>query len=115
MGLFDIKFNIVNIILATFIFGQGDDYTIFMTEGLMYEYTYRRKTLSSYKNSIALSAAIMFVGMGMLIFAKHPVLRSLGEVTVVGMLSVVVMAYVFPLFLFGLLTMRKGRKRYRAL
>ena len=111
MGLFDIKFNIVNIILATFIFGQGDDYTIFMTEGLMYEYTYRRKTLSSYKNSIALSAAIMFVGMGMLIFAKHPALRSLGEVTVVGMLSVVVMAYVFPPFLFGLLTMRKGRKR----
>ena len=37
MGLFDIKFNIVNIILATFIFGQGDDYTIFMTEGLMIE------------------------------------------------------------------------------
>ena len=81
MGLFDIKFNIVNIILATFIFGQGDDYTIFMTEGLMYEYTYRRKTLSSYKNSIALSAAIMFVGMGMLIFAKHPALHSLNEVT----------------------------------
>ena len=31
MGLTGIQFNIVNIILATFIFGQGDDYTIFMT------------------------------------------------------------------------------------
>lgn len=29
MGLMDIRFNIVNIILATFIFGLGDDYTIF--------------------------------------------------------------------------------------
>ena len=31
MALLDIQFNVVNIILATFIFGQGDDYTIFMT------------------------------------------------------------------------------------
>ena len=36
MRLFGLQFNIVNIILATFIFGQGDDYSIFITEGLMY-------------------------------------------------------------------------------
>ena len=111
MNIFDIRFNIVNIILATFIFGQGDDYTIFMTEGLMYEYTYRRKILKSYKNSIALSALIMFIGIGMLIFAKHPALRSLAEVTIVGMLSVVIMSYIFPSLLFHALTMRKGKKR----
>jgi 1-acyl-sn-glycerol-3-phosphate acyltransferase len=111
MNIFDIRFNIVNVILATFIFGQGDDYTIFMTEGLMYEYTYGRKTLASYKKSIAMSALIMFVGVGMLILAKHPALRSLAEVTVVGMISVVVMAYIFPSWLFRLLTMKKGKKR----
>ena len=33
MALLGIQFNIINIILSTFIFGQGDDYTIFMTEG----------------------------------------------------------------------------------
>jgi 1-acyl-sn-glycerol-3-phosphate acyltransferase len=97
--------------LATFIFGQGDDYTIFMTEGLMYEFAYNRKMLATYKKSIALSALIMFVGMGMLIFAKHPALRSLAEVTVVGMISVVLMSYIFPSFLFRLLTVRKGKKR----
>ena len=111
MNLFDIRFNIVNIILATFIFGQGDDYTIFMTEGLMYEYKYCRKMLASYKKSIALSALIMFVGMGMLIFAEHPALRSLAEVTIIGMFSVVVMAYILPSFLFRLLTMKNGKKR----
>ncbi|MDR3194461.1 MAG: 1-acyl-sn-glycerol-3-phosphate acyltransferase [Tannerella sp.] len=112
MNLFDIRFNIVNVILATFIFGQGDDYTIFMTEGLMYEYTYRRrKILASYKGSIALSALIMFVGMGMLIFARHPALRSLAEVTMVGMFSVVIMSYILPPFLFRLLTVRKEKKR----
>jgi 1-acyl-sn-glycerol-3-phosphate acyltransferase len=111
MNLFDLRFNIVNIILATFIFGQGDDYTIFMTEGLMYEYAYRRKMLASYKKSIALSAFIMLVGMGMLIFARHPALRSLAETTLVGMFSVVVMAYILPSLLFRLLTVRKGGKR----
>jgi len=111
MNIFDIRFNIVNIILATFIFGQGDDYTIFMTEGLMYEYTYKRKMLYSFKNSIALSALIMFIGIGMLIFAKHPALRSLAEVTIVGMLSVMIMAYIFPSLLFHALTMRKAEKR----
>jgi 1-acyl-sn-glycerol-3-phosphate acyltransferase len=111
MNIFDIRFNIVNVILATFIFGQGDDYTIFMTEGLMYEYTYGRKMLASYKKSIAMSALIMFVGVGMLILAKHPALRSLAEVTIVGMISVVVMAYIFPSWLFRLLTLKKGKKR----
>ena len=82
MGLMGIKFNIVNVILATFIFGQGDDYTIFMTEGLSYEFAYRKKLLASYKNSIVVSALIMFIGIGTLLFAEHPALRSLGEVTV---------------------------------
>jgi len=111
MNIFDIKFNIVNIILATFIFGQGDDYTIFMTEGLMYEYAYRKKMLASYKNSIMLSSLIMFIGIGMLIFAKHPAIRSLAEVTIIGMISVVAMAYIFPPLCFALLTKQGGKIR----
>jgi 1-acyl-sn-glycerol-3-phosphate acyltransferase len=108
MQLGDIRFNIVNIILATFIFGQGDDYTIFITEGLMYEYTYRRKMLASYKNSIILSALIMLIGVGTLIFAKHPALRSLAEVTIAGMFSVVLMAYLIPPLIFHWLTKNKN-------
>ncbi|MCQ2959316.1 MAG: 1-acyl-sn-glycerol-3-phosphate acyltransferase [Bacteroidales bacterium] len=111
MGLFDMKFNIVNIILATFIFGQGDDYTIFVTEGLMYEYTYKKKMLASYKNSVWLSATIMFIGIGSLILAKHPAMRSLGEVTIIGMFSVVLMAYLFPPLVFRFLTQKNGKKR----
>lgn len=113
MGLLGIKFNIVNVILATFIFGQGDDYTIFMTEGLSYELAYRKKLLASYKNSIIVSALIMFIGIGTLIFAEHPALKSLGEVTVVGMLSVVLMAYLFPPLVFNWLVRKNGRLRKR--
>lgn len=115
MAIFHMQFNIVNIILATFIFGQGDDYTIFMTEGAMYEYAYRRKMLASYKHSIIISALIMFIGIGTLIVARHPALRSLAEVTIAGMFSVVLMAYIFPPLIFNWLVKRKGEYRVRPL
>ena len=111
MRLFGLQFNIVNIILATFIFGQGDDYTIFITEGLMYEYATGRKILRSFKNAVVLSALIMFIGIGALIVAKHPALRSLAAVTVVGMFTVVVMAYYLPPLVFRFLTRKKGQPR----
>lgn len=111
MAVVGIKFNIVNIILATFIFGQGDDYTIFMTEGCQHEYTFRKPILSSYKSSILQSALIMLVGIGTLVLSKHPAMRSLAEVTIVGMISVVLMSYTLPPFLFKWLTMKNGKYR----
>ncbi len=115
MALCGMQFNIVNIILATFIFGQGDDYTIFMTEGASYEYAYRRRMLASYKHSIILSALIMFIGIGTLVVARHPALHSLAEVTIAGMFSVVLMAYVFPPLVFKWLVQSRGRYRTRPL
>ncbi len=111
MRLFGLQFNIVNIILATFIFGQGDDYTIFMTEGLMYEYATGKRILRSFKNAVVLSALIMFIGIGALVVAQHPALRSLAEVTVIGMFTVVVMAYYLPPLVFRFLTRKKGEPR----
>jgi 1-acyl-sn-glycerol-3-phosphate acyltransferase len=111
MNIFNLKFNIVNIILATFIFGQGDDYAIFVTEGLIYEYTCRKKMLASFKNSIILSATILFIAIGMLIFAKHPAMRSLAQLTMVGMVSVVACAYLFPPLIFRFLTAKNGKLR----
>lgn len=115
MTLLGIQFNMVNVILATFIFGQGDDYTIFMTEGCQYEYAYRKKMVASYKNSIIISALIMFFGIGTLIFAKHPALHSLAEVTIIGMFTVVFMACLIPPLLFKWLVMKDGEYRKRPL
>lgn len=114
MSILGIKFNIVNIILATFIFGQGDDYTIFMTEGCISEYVHGKPVLAPYKRSIILSALIMFIGIGALIFAKHPALHSLAEVTIIGMFSVVLMAYLIPPLLFKWM-MRRFPKRFEKL
>ncbi len=103
MQIFSIHFNIVNVILATFIFGQGDDYTIFILEGLVYEYKTGKRMLPQYKQSIILSALIMLIGIGVLVMASHPAMHSLGTVTLVGMTSVVLMAYLVPPVLFSVL------------
>ena len=100
MYLLGIQFNIVNVILATFIFGQGDDYTIFVTEGLIREYREGKKLLMNYQRSILLSALIMLIGIGSLILAKHPAMHSLAQVTIIGMAVVVIMAWIIPPMLF---------------
>lgn len=108
MGIFNIQFNIVNIILATFIFGLGDDYSIFMMEGLIQEYGLKKRLVVSYKTAVMLSAVTMFIGLGTLIFSKHPAMRSLAEVSTIGMISVVLMSYtVSPYFFKGLIYKKK--------
>ena len=111
MQLLGVQFNIVNIILATFIFGQGDDYTIFMTDGLITEHATGRRRLDSYKRSVALSAVIMFFGIGTLIVARHPALRSLAQVTVIGMFTVVLMAFSLPPVIYHWITRKTDGSR----
>ncbi|MBR3648192.1 MAG: MMPL family transporter [Paludibacteraceae bacterium] len=96
MQLTGIQFNIVNIILATFIFGQGDDYTIFVLEGALYEKKTGQPMLPQYRQSILLSALIMLISLGVLLVARHPAMHSLGTVTLIGMTCVVLMAWVIP-------------------
>ena len=110
MQLFGLQFNIVNIILATFIFGQGDDYTIFIVEGLVYEHQTGKAILPQYRQSILLSALIMLIGIGILVFAVHPAMHSLGTVTLIGMSIVLLMATTVPPLLFRLYTRFQLRK-----
>ncbi len=111
MNMLGIQFNIVSIILATFIFGQGDDYTIFITEGLMHEYETGVRTVDERRKSVIISAVIMFIGIGTLIFARHPAMRSLAEITMLGMFVVVVMAHFLPEWLYRWMTMKDGKVR----
>ena len=111
MQLTGLQFNIVNVILATFIFGQGDDYTIFVVEGLVYEYRFGRKMVDQYRQAILLSAITMLIAMGVLVFAVHPAMHSLGAVTLIGMSCVVILALLLPRLLFRLALSIPGIKR----
>lgn len=112
MGIFDIKFNVINIIISTFIFGLGDDYSIFIMDGLTTEYKYGKKNLSSYKTSILLSALTTIIGIGVMIFAKHPALRSIAIITIVGMFCVVFVSFIVQPLIFNWMVLNR---KYRGL
>ena len=88
MALIGLKFNIINIILSTLVFGLGDDYAIFTTDGLQQEYARGRKSMESVKVSILFSAITTLIGLGTLVFAKHPALNSIALVSMIGILCV---------------------------
>ncbi len=110
MGIFGIQFNIINIIISAFIFGLGDDYSLFIMDGLLQEYKTGRKNLSSYKSSIFLSAITTIAGLGVLIFAKHPALRSIAIISIIGIVCVVIMSQILIPFLFNILIKNRTRK-----
>ncbi|MEP6747827.1 MAG: 1-acyl-sn-glycerol-3-phosphate acyltransferase [Bacteroidota bacterium] len=103
MGILGITFNIVNIIISAIIFGLGDDYSLFIMDGLLQEYKTGKKNLASYKSSILLSAITTIAGLGVLIFAKHPALRSIALIAIIGILCVVVIGQLLIPFLFNFL------------
>lgn len=88
MGMFNINFNMLNIIVVIFIFGLGIDYSIFILNTLLSDYTNGEKHFDTVKSSVTLSALTTFVGIGVLIFAKHPALHSIAAAGMVAILSV---------------------------
>lgn len=100
MGILGIEFNIINIILSTFIFGIGDDFSIFIMDGLQNKYRTGQKVLNSHKTAIFFSAFTTVVGMGALAFAKHPALQSISLISILGMVAVVLVAYTIQPLIF---------------
>ena len=103
MAIVGIEFNIVNVMISTFIFGLGDDYSIFIMDGLQQEYRIGKKNLPSIRTSILLSALTTIAGLGVLIFAQHPALRSIAGIAIIGIVCVFVMAQTIEPFFFRLL------------
>ncbi|HDZ13981.1 hypothetical protein LCGC14_0966620 [marine sediment metagenome] len=102
MGLLHIEFNIFNIIICSFIFGLGVDYSIFMTNGLLTGYRTGENTLGTHKTSIILSVITTFAGVGVLVFAKHPVLYTISVVSLIGIGCALFVAFTLQPLLFRL-------------
>ncbi len=112
MGLLGIQFNIINIIISTFIFGLGDDFAIFITDGLTEKFKTGRDTLSSHKVSIFLGAVTTIIGLGALIFAKHPALRSIAAVSIIGILCVLIIGQTIQPFIYNYYLQKRKEKGF---
>ncbi|MCF0176954.1 MAG: MMPL family transporter [Bacteroidales bacterium] len=104
MGVTGLEFNLLNIVISTFVFGIGVDYSIFVMDGLLAaERGENTRLLSYHKTAISLSAFILIVVVGSLIFAVHPAINSIGVISIIGMVSTVLITYSLQPFLFRLM------------
>jgi 1-acyl-sn-glycerol-3-phosphate acyltransferase len=110
MVVLGLKFNLVNIIICTFIFGLGIDYSIFVTKGLLHEYQFGERILPAYKTSILLSALTTLCGMGVMIFAQHPALFSIASLSIIGLLSILLITFTLQPRLFGFFILNRKKK-----
>ncbi|MBR1513451.1 MAG: MMPL family transporter [Bacteroidales bacterium] len=112
MALIGLEFNLINIIISTFIFGVGVDYSIFITEGLLTQArTGNRDILTWHKVAIFFSAAILVIVVSSLLFAVHPAIRSIGLSTLIGMASTIMISYSLQPFVFWQLMKIPAYKR----
>lgn len=112
MALTGISFNIFNIIIITFIFGLGIDYSIFLMRGMLLNYRFGHIDHASYRISILLSVITTLLGIGVLIFAKHPALKSIALMSIIGILSVVLITFsIEPVLFRWLIIYSKGKRK----
>ncbi|TDE31727.1 glycerol acyltransferase [Flavobacterium ranwuense] len=102
MGVFNIQLNIFSVIVCTLIFGHGVDFSIFMTSALQKEYTNGKNEIAIYRTSIILAAITTILGIGALVFAKHPALISISSVSLIGVFAALIITFIFYPILFKL-------------
>ena len=100
MGLFNIPFNIFNVISSILIIGLGIDYGIFMVCRCSEDYEHDTDT------AVLLSGLTTITGFGALVFAQHPALYSIGLTVLLGIGAAIPSSiYVIPA-LYGLMNKR---------
>ncbi|WP_321539361.1 MMPL family transporter [Flavobacterium piscinae] len=110
MNLFGLQLNIFSTIVCTMIFGLGVDFSIFMTSALQKEYTYGKSVLPTYRASILMAAITTILAIGALIFAKHPALKSISAVSLIGIFSALIITFVFYPILFNICIVNRTKK-----
>ena len=102
MWLFGIEFNLISIMISSFIFGIGVDYSIFMVDGLISQARSGSGELLEYhKAAILFSIFALLVVTASLIFAVHPAIHSVGVCTIIGMIATILITYAIQPLIFS--------------
>ena len=112
MAIFGLEFNLINIMISSFIFGIGVDYSIFVMEGLLNNLRGNsNQLLIHHKAAIFFSGAALLIVTASLLFATHPALYSVGISTLIGMSSSILLTYVLEPLLFRIAMKSEFLKR----
>jgi uncharacterized protein len=87
MGLLGLPINVMNSVFVIFVIGMGEDYSVFLATSKMDEWRGHPPRIHATSASVLISAATTIFGFAVLIFARHPVLFSMGTTVLLGMIS----------------------------
>lgn len=85
--------DIPGIMLWIIIMGMGDDYALYYICHYQRNFDEKRPAMHTIKFSMFLSACTTLIGFGVLIFASHPLLKSIGIVSFLGIGYALIGAY----------------------
>ncbi len=111
MAIFHLPFNLINIVISTFIFGIGVDYSIFVMQGLISKNGGDDGSLLEFhKVAVFFSAVILIVVVTTMLFATHPAIKSIGVCTLIGMASTIMITYTLQPLLYRLLVQFQNKR-----
>lgn len=110
-AILEIQFNFVNIIISTLIFGIGDDFAIFISDGYLKKHKTNNDTIRVNLKSIFLSALTTIIALGSLMLAKHPAINSIALISIIGMISILIISFFLQPFLFKWLIINRTEKK----
>ena len=87
MGWLGLPVDMMNSIFVIFIIGIGEDYSVFLVTSKLDEWRGQPQRLAATSASVLISALTTLFGFAVLVFAKHPVLFSMGTIVLLGMSS----------------------------
>ena len=109
MKLFGMQFNLINMVISTFIFGMGVDYSIFVMDGLI-KGKQQSELLRYHRSAIFFSAVMLIIAVSSLLLAVHPAISSIGLSTLAGMVSTILITFTLQPYLYYKWEAYKARK-----
>jgi 1-acyl-sn-glycerol-3-phosphate acyltransferase len=85
MGWLSLPINMMNCVFVIFIIGIGEDYSVFLATSKLDEWRGYQPRIAATSASVMISALTTIFGFAVLIFARHPVLFSMGTTVLLGM------------------------------
>ncbi len=86
MGWLGLPIDLMNSVFVIFIIGIGEDYSVFLVTSKLDEWRGHPQRLAATSASVLISALTTIFGFAVLVFARHPVLFSMGTTVLLGML-----------------------------
>lgn len=106
MGWLGLPIDMMNSMFVIFIVGIGEDYSVFLVTSKLDEWRGRPQRIAATSASVLISALTTIFGFAVLVFARHPVLFSMGTTVLLGMVCAFAATLMLTPFLMDMLLFR---------